>query len=520
MIMSNEINVLICLFIFSISVFIRWLSSRKLRVDFDTYGHLYYIKELSRIRATPWSDIKIQCWSGENFSHPFFLHWLLSFLPQEALLKNQRLVNIIMDSLFVVSIFIVSKYILRSLELSVLVILIYTFTPVIFTKTAMGPRMNNFSPRLFTEILFNLLAFVMLNFFDLTSLEYFICLVLLVSSILFTSKFGVQVIFFILPIYSFVAKDFYPILAIFISLLFLIIISRGKVLFQLKRQFIHLYEYFIYNNSVKNPNRDKNKFLIPKLKHLTNPLEVKSFLRNYLFYNSYTIVLIKFPIFIIYISLLVLNIFGSTNKFYLDDSTILILITTSVFLFTSLKNFLFLGESERYLNHIVAIIIIATIKNLELNGRLDFAYFIVLYGIIFWLVELFLFHKFTNNDNRALADIEIEEVLQKNEHSRVVLSIPYHNFSVYRLMLNTKHFSIFPYHMTHEVRAKFNLNFEYKYPFLDVKKLSEIVDFTNCSCVILDVNSISKDVFSRINLSSDWHEVHLNHSVYRFFLKN
>ena len=347
-----------------------------------------------------------------------------------------------------------------------------------------------------------------------------VCLVLLVSSILFTSKFGVQVIFFILPIYSFVASDFYPILAIFISLLFLIIISRGKVLFQLKRQFTHLYEYFIYNNSVKNPNRDKNKFLIPKLKHLSNPAELKSFLRNYLFYNSYTIVLIKFPIFIIYITLLLLNIFGVTNNFYLDDSTSLILITTSIFFFTSFKNFLFLGESERYLNHIGVIIIIATIKNLQLNGRLDIAYFIVLYGIIFWLLELFLFQKFTNNDIRALADIEIEEILQKNEYSRVVLSIPYHNFSVYRLMLNTKHFSIFPYHMTEEVRAKFYVNFEYKYPFLDLKKLSEIVEFTNCSCIILDVNSISKDVFSSINLSADWCEVNLRYSVYRFYLKN
>jgi hypothetical protein len=511
---------IIYIIIFTLSVFIRWLSSRNLRVDFDTYGHLYYIKELSRIRATPWSSIKIQCWNGEYFQHPFFLHWLLSYLPQSLLLKYQRFVNIILDSAFVVLIFILSNRYFKSSEMSVLIILIYTFSPVMFTKTAMGPRMNNFSPRLFTEILFNLLAFVIFKFFDLTLIEYFICLVFLVSTILFTSKFGVQVIFFILPIYSFVSSDFYPILAIFISLLFLIVISRGKVLFQLKRQFTHLYEYFIYNNSFKNPNRDKNKFLIPKLKNLSNHLELKSFLRNYLFYNSYTIVLIKFPIFIIYVTLLFLNIFGITNGFYWDASTILILITSSVFLFTSLKNFLFLGESERYLNHIGVIIIIATLQNLHLYNRLDIAYFIVLYGIIFWFVELFLFQKFTNNDNRALADLELEGILQKNENSRVVLSIPYHNFSVYRLMLCTKHFSIFPYHMTHDVRAKFNVNFEYKYPFLDVKKLNEIVAFTNCSCIILDVNSISKDVFSSINLSTDWYEVKLNHSVYRFYLKN
>tara|TARA_Y100001958_G_scaffold82898_1_gene56137 strand:- start:15371 stop:16909 length:1539 start_codon:yes stop_codon:yes gene_type:complete len=508
------------LLIFILSFFIRWISSRNLTVDFDSYGHLYYINQLSNFRSTPWSKIKIQCWNQEYFHHPFFLHWILSYLPQKFLFKYQRAVNITLDSFFVLLLFIVSNRIFDSIEIGFLSIMIYTFTPIFFTKTSMGPRLNNFTPRLFTEILFNILSFVLLGFFSLNSFEYFICLFLLILSILLTSKFGVQVLFFIIPIYSLITFDFYPVLAILLSLIFLLIISRGDVWLQLKRQIIHSYEYFIYNKSFSNPNRNKNKFIFPKLSHFKNINNLKNFLRNYLFYNSHTIVILKFPIFILLVSLFLLSFINPNINYNFNNSSLLILSAFLVYIITSSKKFLYLGEAERYLSHICAVIIIISLETLISNDLLIIANIIILYGFIIWLAELLLYRKFTKIENRTKSDSEIESLLNKIKDPKIVLSPAYHNFNVYRIMLNTKHFAVFPYHMTEKVRNNFKNMFEYQYPFLDLKKLNEMIKLTNSSIIIIDNDSFPKEILSSVKLPNNWYKKKLNSNVYTIYIKD
>ena len=73
--------------------------------------------------------------------------------------------------------------------------------------------------------------------------------------------------------------------------------------------------------------------------------------------------------------------------------------------------------------------------------------------------------------------------------------------------------------MDDEFRSKFIENFEYKYPFLDLNKLSEINIFTNCSCIILDIDSLNQENFITNLDLLDWQEIKLKQSVYRLFLK-
>ena len=145
---------------------------------------------------------------------------------------------------------------------------------------------------------------------------------------------------------------------------------------------------------------------------------------------------------------------------------------------------------------------------------------IILYGFIIWLAELFLYRKFTKIENRTKSDSEIESLLNKIKDPKIVLSPAYHNFNVYRIMLNTKHFAVFPYHMTKKVRNNFKNMFEYQYPFLDIKKLNEMIKLTDSSIIIIDNDSFSKEILSAVKLPDNWNKKKLNSQVYTIYIKD
>jgi hypothetical protein len=147
-------------------------------------------------------------------------------------------------------------------------------------------------------------------------------------------------------------------------------------------------------------------------------------------------------------------------------------------------------------------------------------YLLIIYGILFYTVELIFYDKFLKNKNKEIADKEIEGILNSIETERIVLSYPYHNFNIFRLMLNTKHKAIYPIHMIDKIRKNFVLNFEKNYTYLNLDKFEEIVQITNCSVLILYEPDLINENFKRSILSSNWTEIKLNNVVYNLFIKN
>ena len=266
-------------------------ASKSTRIDFDTYGHLYYINELRCQGRSAWAKIKIKCWAGENFSHPFLLHSLLSFIPKKTLLKYQRFINVVLDSAFCLVVYATSEIIFKKHEISLVCVLLYLFTPMWFSKISMGPRINTFTPRLFTELVFNILICLLIGLYHVNKFEFILYSVLLFIIIILTSKFGLQMVFFSVPLISLFLLDIWPFALSILALIIIFIISKGDVYNLFKRQFIHLLEYYKTNLKGKTSISNRNMFVKIRRSDFSTRSAFRKLIYNYLFFNSHTSVI-------------------------------------------------------------------------------------------------------------------------------------------------------------------------------------------------------------------------------------
>ena len=133
-----------------------------------------------------------------------------------------------------------------------------------------------------------------------------------------------------------------------------------------------------------------------------------------------------------------------------------------------------MGEAERYLNHIVVIIIVCAI---DLANQLNVAWVlwgIIVYGVFYWIVESFVLTKILSSRERVKADEVIEQYLSDCRPIKLVASFPYHTYCLYRVMLLSEHNVIIPVHMTTAVRQLFVERFVQRYAYLDLSKLDEM----------------------------------------------
>ncbi len=505
--------------VFLFSYLLKWSLVRKSSIDFDTCGHLYFINELRKQGRSPWQNIKIQCWDGRYLSHPFFLHSILSFIQTKVLFKKQKFINVFLDSLFSVFILIAATAIFDDLKLAFSCVLIYLFTPIWFSKISMGPRIGNFTPRLFTELIFNILLCILFGLYNISTVEFYIITILLTSIILLTSKFGLQVVLFVLPLASLVLKNLYPFYLIAFSFLFTIIISRGKVLNLFFDQFKHLKNYYKANSKNNTAISNRNKVVFFSLKELMTFNGIRKFVYNYLFYNSYTVIFFKMPVLIFLLLGLAKYQFIIFGFFYYIN--IFIISVVILFCIISMRKFLFLGEAERYLNHIAIIILFSFINLIKISDSYWVIYLLIIYGIIYYLIEIFFYDKFLNVKNQKNADLEIENILNLLPIPKIVLCYPYHNFNIYRLMLNTIHKPIIPSLMNTTNIEIFMSNYDIKNTYLDLEKIDEIIGITDCSIIIIyNYSILEKHLgYKEILFNAGWKEKKLYYQTYNFFCK-
>lgn len=507
------------LLVFNLSFLMKFFLIRKSTIDYDTFGHLYYIKELRIQGRSAWKKLKIQSWNGRDVFHPFFLHSILSYFNTSYLYKNQKFINLLLDSLFSVYIFNTAIGQFNDLKLATTSVLIYTFTPIWFSKISMGPRIANFTPRLFSEIIFNILICTILGFHNFNLTSFYIATILLTSIILLTSKFGLQVVLFVLPLTSLITKNLYPLVLILFSFLFTIIISKGTIINLFTDQFNHLKNYYISNLKGNTSISSRNKIISFKINDLFTFNGIRKIIYNFLFYNSYTVLLFKMP-------LLIILLIGFFKYHFLLSSfffniNLFIISVTILFFIISLKLFLFLGEAERYLNHIAILIIFSLIYLIKLTDATWLIYSLILYGIIYYFIEIFIYDKFLFAKDKEPADMEIEIFLKSFKESRTVLSYPYHNFNIWRLMLNTQHKPIMPTLMSSNYMNIFLSKYDIKSTFLDLNKLDEIINLTDCSIILIYNNSLLNDhlKYKEILFYGGWLEKNLQNKIYSVYYK-
>ena len=503
-----------CLFLFLLSLFIRLYPVRNNRTDFDTYGHLYFVAEIKKQKSGIWDGIEpSKSWKYEKWHHPFLWHWLVSFLPTKMVLRNQKWLNGILDSIFSTFVFLILIQLGYNENEAWIGSFLYLFTPMWFSSISMGPRVNSFTPRLFSEICLNLFFLLVLLELGISKISVLVLTTMLAFFLISSTKFGLQALFFITPILCLFIGSVAPLVPVTAGLLLAFIFSRGKIAPMLKRQLVHLSEYYQRNKDDSTAVSKRNK--ISKIFY--NPDKSKASLKTIILRlvseNSYTAVFFKMPI---YIVTLFLILYGNISEgINLNLNSIApILSSTIIYMLVNIPVFLFLGEAERYISHI-SIFIIITCLSLAIQLKVIWLlWLLVVYGILFWLIELVLVGNIASQVNRESADNKIEKYLINLKTRKLVLSFPYHNFCVFRVMLNTQHNAILPVYIMRSIRSKFVKDFEYCYPYLNLEKLDKIKNETGCDLLIIDKRALVSEGLANWVPSEQWKKVDLAQSVY------
>ncbi len=448
----------IYLILIFVALILRGYLLFKTKVNFDEYGHYLFTKfTLSSTKFHP-NKIDLNIVNSEPFEYPLLWQATIGRIFYSSNIFNDRL-----KLLFLETIIVITSALLLSSEVNPFqLILFYLLSPFSFTSFSTGPRLG-FSPRLSIELISSI-GFIFL-FLGLSKSEYFF---LFMSLIMFTysclaAKFANQAIFIIMLLISIFLLSFEMLLFSLILFFFCNICSKGEHIKQLKQQFLHL-KWWQQKSSLGLVTYDSRIF--PKFNLGVNVKEfLKQIFDQFLFKNSITSVFFKNPIIYLSISFIFIDFFNqatSFNNIQLAELNNFILFAFMssfiVWILTSTKKFLFLGESERYFNYVWPFPILIFFEH-ELSNQI-FHWFII-YGFIYLIFELSF--KILNKDSKK-NNTGVFKFLSNLPSSNILFTKYHVSGGVWRALCETNHKVLYPI-SAGEIERNI---FEKKYPSKNV----------------------------------------------------
>ncbi|UAA39680.1 hypothetical protein KIH87_04800 [Paraneptunicella aestuarii] len=446
----------------------------------DTYFHLYLIDFLKENGSSEMIE-------RERFARPFvigypwLLHRVISFFPRASFSYIERFFNPLFDSIFAVVFVLFGIQLGVDIPTLVLGGIIYLFTPLTFSNFGTGPRVTTFTPRLFGEVIGGCSFFCLYLYYFTGQVWYLVAAVALSSILYMTSKFSVQALVFINVSLSIVTFRLEPLLVIFLSFLLCMAYTKGFYLKLLHQHLGHLKVYLQEVLAGRVPISERNNFKI-LWDHIRSGNWKKAFI-HLLIFNSYFAVIYKSPILVLAIYAMWFS-FGSIGDYIFIAAGI-------VFLLTSLKWFLFIGEAERYLNYIlffpILSVLLSDLFSLWVYGV------IIAYGALYYFVDIYVLYtkssKFGGDQNDRFIDY-----LKGIKEKKNIATIPYH-LGCWRVVYETQHNwwgpNVFPGNKEEEEKNKL---YWVKYPFLNIETIGQFMSDYKLDCTYLDVSRYKEEV--------------------------
>jgi len=496
--------------LFIISIILRIGVVLNSRTYFDTFGHLYFAKEVKDQKVGPFGKIQTKVAGTKGFKSQFVWHWLMGFLPLYKIIKFEKWINPFFDVIFTLLIYFISIQYGLDNRTSFLVALIYLLTPMWFSGVSTGPRIKSLTPRLSSEIITNL-------FFIVTVLPlgipYSIQLILgtvFSSFVILSFRFGLQAIFFLTPLISLFAVDFTPLFSTLIAIFLSIIISKGDFLETLKYQLIHLQWYFKKNlkGEMTISNRNSLKKLFSKSKDKKGIDRILAVIHDMIALNSFSAVLLKMPVYVLSLGGIIYLYLNEMAGVLPQSVVDVVLGGTIIYLLVNIPILLFIGEAERYLNHIAYFIILSAVIIAEQLNLDIVIYALLLYGLLYWVFESFFLHKLRTEDETS--DKFSEEVFNfiKGKNERIILTFPYHAIGgIWRIMLHTKHKVVCHMASDGDYRKKLEKKYALNYPYLNLNLLEEMSSEYGVNLLIIDNKKLKVHDFEGWSPPSNWEKV-------------
>ncbi|MDN5086598.1 hypothetical protein ACOL21_07505 [Aliarcobacter butzleri] len=476
-------------------------------IDFDTYFHLYFI-EFIRNNGTKNLIEQKRFIKPFGLNYPWMMHFFISLFPKKFDMLFERFFNPLLDSVFTISLYIVTFYITESNNQALILVILYLFTPAMFTTLSLGPRIKSFTPRLFGEIVGGMMFIFEYLYFINDNYIYLLLAILFSGLAYLSSKFSVQAIVFISIFLFLFTFDTEYLVVLIGGFILSMILSRGKYIEVLKQQVEHLKWYFIRNiqGKMSVSNRNSLKILVEYLKNK----RYKKIISTLLFDNTFIIILTRFPL--VYLALYFIYEGYITNE-KLELVDYFIISSFILFFISSLKWFLFIGEAERYINYMVFFILLKVTLFFEEN--MFYLVTFIMYGFIFYILDFILLKK--NKLNQSNIDDELILWLNNQEKELKIATIPYH-LGGWKLTYETKHDWL--YHLVWLNLKEKNFldsNYTKKYPFLDIYKADKIIDEYNLDYIFYNKQALDKNYGEKYEIPTNLKQIQISENVFALY---
>ncbi len=395
--MSMLCLLLILVFCFVIRAFPR--VKLKYGISSDTF---YHLKQAKLIRKNKFrifleqknSVIKI------IYSYPFLYHWLLALVPDKQRLWAERLTGAVFDTLSIIVIYcFLNRFAgLKDQIFNLSICFLYAVSPALLRFNG-GPRSFNGSPRILGQLLYMTHLFAYYQY-HVTGNYFAASLSVITGGLMFiSSKFSIQVLLFFFPFIC-ILYDPYYCLFIICGFLFISVASFGLVVRVMKGHFQHskfLKERIPRQSPWQNTFRGYLYNLRKSIKALFKFQYKEAF--RYFHQENYSLhnILFYYPTFFILFNV---NYFNEHRLMY-----VIVFASISLFAFTSLKRFKFLGEPIRYLDYALIPSYILSYMFLWENNQVWVFYAFIFYSLISvgsFINQYYELYKEIDSDYRAL----------------------------------------------------------------------------------------------------------------------
>lgn len=394
-----EIQLIVVLVLFT-RLFPRLINPEA--ISTDSYYHLLCAESIRQNRFRIPERIKGFCFPSP-YDYPPLFHYLLALFPKDFRERNEMWVSGILDLGNVLVFFELAVRLDRLIWNSqgpapLIMTMLFAVSPALLFAGA-GPRAYQATPRVLGELCFNLS--VIGAFIHLTEGGWIFAVVSIIAAALvfLSSKFSIQAMVFMFPIMGLMLKSLFlagvPIFGFVVA----VIISRGFCLKTVRGQIGHLTLFAQWTAkhypNVLRKNRwcdivDLPGFLFKK------PAEAY---RVIFLDNSYLILLFRHPQLLL---LAYVAIYGFVPAGGRDLNFLWAWGGASLLAFglTSLRNLLFLGEPERYVEHgVMPLYLLAAYGAWMANSFLPFCLVVSIVSVFLYSVYVTLFVRISETDD-------------------------------------------------------------------------------------------------------------------------
>jgi hypothetical protein len=484
---------------------------------FDTYGHLYYATEVKRQRCGPFGAITLRVVGAGDYRHPFLWHWLVGRLPLDWVGRNHKLVNPLLDAAFVVFLYLWARKLGVGDAEATLASALYLTAPLWFSSIAVGPRVATLTPRLPSELLTNLffiLTLVPLGWHPWLSIS---AAAACASLVLLSSKFGLQALLFLVPAISLVTHTWIPVVALVAAVAASVLATGFDFHRTVRVQLNHLIWYFKKNIRGEMPVSNRNNLRSLRPRHPLRPWLYQAVL-TLVQRNSFTAVLIKLPVLVVVLVALVLRLGDAPRSpLWLVGPVVG---AVAVYLAVNVRWLLFLGEAERYLNHVSVFICALAVTWATTGTRRTLLHFVIASGIGFGALEVIFLHFIHRRTASAASDRKVLTALRELPNIATVLLYPLTKLGSYRVLLETRHHVIDPVIASDAFRVRFEERYSQDYPYLDLQRLDEMADAYDVDVVVAHADELAKRGLAFWAPSARWKSLALDQSTYRVFTRS